>query len=215
MQLSQIIRSLQWFVVPSLVFGLLALFFTVQFGLADTQIWFNGYYNGFLDSLMPVYTHLGDGLIFAILIIPLLFLRRRAMASLLFAGILTLVITGLAKAYFDEPRPLKFFEQEEFVLRQVEGVKPHYRHSFPSGHTTAAFAAWGLLAFMVKRPLPQFLFFLIAAGVAYSRIYLSMHFLRDVGAGAILGTFIMLTAIFLSNKLRSPWFDKKWFPVRE
>ncbi len=211
MPINQIIRSLQWFVVPSLVFGLLALLFTVQYGLAETQIWFNHYYTDFLDQLMPIYTYLGDGLIFGILVIPLLFFKRRALVALLFAGVITLLLTGLTKAYFNEPRPLKVFESLDYSLREVPNVKPHYQHSFPSGHTTAAFAAWGLLAFFLKRPFAQLICFSIAAGVAYSRIYLSMHFLRDVGAGAILGTFIVIVAIYLASKLRGSWADKNWF----
>lgn len=211
MRVSQIIRSLQWFVVPSLVFALVALFFTMRYGLASTQIWFNQFYTDSLDAIMPSYTYLGDGLVFAFLLLPFAFLKRQAFMALLFGALITLVSTAATKAYFDEPRPLRYFEQIDYELRQVPGVEPHYRHSFPSGHTTAAFAAWGILAFFIRKPSWQVLFFSIALGVAYSRIYLSMHFLRDVGAGALLGTFIAILAVFLSGKLKGEWLSKKWF----
>lgn len=211
MRINQIIRSIPWYVVPSLVFGLISLFLTLRFGLADTQIWFNERYTKGLDAIMPWYTHLGDGLIFLGMIIPLLFFKRQALLSLFLAGFLTLVLSSALKAYFDEPRPLAYFEQVDYDLRQVEGVKPHYRHSFPSGHTTAAFAAWGILAFYVRKRPWQFVFFMIATGVAYSRIYLSMHFLRDVGAGAILGLFVCISAVFLASKVKKPWTEKFWF----
>lgn len=211
MRINQIIRSLRWFLAPTLIFGLLALFFTARNGLAETQIWFNQYYSNFLDSAMPWYTYLGDGLVFLMLIVPFLFLKRRAMLALIFSAVLTLLFTSALKSYFNEPRPMHYFEQLDYDLREVPGVKAHYNHSFPSGHTTAAFAAWGVLAFFLRKKGWQLLCFSIALGVAYSRIYLSMHFLRDVGAGAILGAFIAINALYLAFKINKDWVQAYWF----
>ncbi len=212
MRINQIIRSLTFFLAPTLILGLLALFFTTQYGLATTQLWFNSFYSGFLDDLMPIYTYLGDGLIFVAFIPVFLRFQKRAMIALLFSALMTLVFSAALKSYFNEPRPLRYFEENHLPeLRTVPGVKPHYNRSFPSGHTTAAFAAWGVLAFFLKRKDLQLLFFLIALGVAYSRIYLGHHFLRDVGAGSILGAFIAMTAIYLSYKINRPWANKTWF----
>lgn len=213
MSISQIIRSLSTYLAPTLIFGLTALFFTVQYGLVDTQLWFNSYHSEFLDQLMPFYTYLGDGLVFIFLLPILLFFPRKAMVGLFFGGVLTLLFTSALKEYFNESRPVLYFEQMgvEQELRLVPGVKAHLHHSFPSGHTTAAFAAWGILAFFSRRKPIQLLCFLIATGVAYSRIYLSQHFLRDVGAGAILGVFVALIALFLALKIKSAWANKYWF----
>lgn len=212
MRINQIIRFLRYFLVPTLILGLLSLYFTARHGLADTQLWFNGYYSDLLDYIMPVYTYLGDGLVFLFLLPFFFIFKKQAFIALIFSALMTLIFSSALKAYFDEPRPLRYFEQfEGMELRQVPGVKPHYNHSFPSGHTTAAFAAWGVLAFFSRRKYLQVIFFLVAAGVAYSRIYLSMHFLRDVGAGAILGAFIALNAIYLSGKIKRPWVSEKWF----
>jgi membrane-associated phospholipid phosphatase len=54
---------------------------------------------------------------------------------------------------------------------------------------------------------------LIAVGVAYSRMYLSMHFLRDVTAGALLGTFIAFIASYWSQRLKSEFWSKKWIDL--
>jgi membrane-associated phospholipid phosphatase len=212
MQISQIIRELRFYLIPTLLFGLVSLYFTAYYGLAQTQLWFNAFYSQALDSIMPFYTYLGDGLIFVFLIFPLLFFKRRAIVSLAFTAILTLVVIASLKAYFNEPRPLKYFETQVETLREVPGVKPHYKHSFPSGHTTAAFGAWAILAFYSRKKYLQLIFFSVALGVAYSRVYLSMHFLRDVGAGAILGSFIAITALYLSAKMNKPWLNSKWWP---
>lgn len=211
MGINQIIWSLKWFLGPALIFGLVTLFFTARYGLADTQLWFNRYYSNFLDGLMPMYTYLGDGLIFLFMLPVFLLFKRQALVALIFGALLTLLFTASLKSYFDEPRPLRYFEEEQnLALRQVPGVKAHYNRSFPSGHTTAAFVAWGILAFYARRKDLQLFFFLIALGVAYSRIYLNLHFLRDVGAGAILGSFLAMTAIYLSGKIKRPWVQQKW-----
>ena len=102
MRINQIIRSLRWFLAPTLIFGLLALFFTARNGLAETQIWFNQYYSNFLDLAMPWYTYLGDGLVFLMLIVPFLFLKRRAMLALIFSAVLTLLFTSALKSYFND-----------------------------------------------------------------------------------------------------------------
>jgi membrane-associated phospholipid phosphatase len=60
-------------------------------------------------------------------------------------------------------------------------------HSFPSGHTGAAFAFFGVPPFANRRdwwPL------LLAAGIGWSRIYLNVHHLSDVVVGAIVGLII-------------------------
>ena len=73
------------------------------------------------------------------------------------------------------------------MIREVPFVENAYFNSFPSGHTTAAFAFFCALSILArKHPLLQSLFFLLAAGVAYSRMYLSQHFLADVLAGSLL-----------------------------
>ena len=57
--------------------------------------------------------------------------------------------------------------------------------SFPSGHATTAFAAAAALA--VMRPSLRWWAFGLAAAVAFSRVYLGVHFAGDVLAGALLG----------------------------
>jgi undecaprenyl-diphosphatase len=64
-------------------------------------------------------------------------------------------------------------------------ARPH-SHSFPSGHATTSFACAAVLALALPRlrvPLA-----LLAAAVAWSRVYVGVHFPLDVLAGAVLGT---------------------------
>jgi len=66
-------------------------------------------------------------------------------------------------------------------------ARPH-SHSFPSGHATTSFACATVLAFALPRfrvPL-----YLLAAAIAWSRVYVGVHYPLDVFAGAVLGTAI-------------------------
>jgi len=75
---------------------------------------------------------------------------------------------------------------------------PH-SSSFPSGHATMSFACATVLAVLEPRAAPAF--FALAAAIAYSRLYLGVHWPLDVLAGAILGCFVG-TALLLSPLAR-------------
>lgn len=78
----------------------------------------------------------------------------------------------------------------------------HYL-SFPSGHTTTAFALAVVLAHFF--PGGRALWFLLAVLVGLSRLYLVEHFLADVVAGAGLGFAVGWAVVWLSNR--------RWPPV--
>jgi undecaprenyl-diphosphatase len=73
---------------------------------------------------------------------------------------------------------------------------PH-SHAFPSGHATVAFACATVLSAFAPRAAPAFL--LLAAAIAYSRLYLGVHWPLDVVAGAAIGT---VTALLLLGAAR-------------
>ncbi len=62
--------------------------------------------------------------------------------------------------------------------------------SFPSGHATASFACATILAFYAPRGAPAF--FLLAATIAWSRVYVGVHYPLDVLGGAVLGIGIAI-----------------------
>jgi undecaprenyl-diphosphatase len=60
--------------------------------------------------------------------------------------------------------------------------------SFPSGHTTIAFAAATVLSYYRPRWTPAF--FLLAVAIGFSRVYVGVHYPLDVLGGAILGLLV-------------------------
>jgi membrane-associated phospholipid phosphatase len=71
-------------------------------------------------------------------------------------------------------------------------------NSFPSGHTSAAFSLFICLALITPRKWAP-LWVVSAWAVAYSRIYLSQHFLEDVLLGSVIGLFSTIAIYMLMD----------------
>jgi len=101
---------------------------------------------------------------------------------------LNLVVEG-TKRLTDRPRP--------------DGTHQRSNASFPSSHAANAFA---LAAVFARRwPRPRLAFWLVAALVAASRVYLDRHYLSDVVVGAVLGLVVAWAVQrVLPNALAAP-----------
>ena len=115
------------------------------------------------------------------------------------------------------PRPAKYFDlqQLDYQLYLVPDVHQLAWRSFPSGHTAAAFAVFFGLALMTNSKLVQIACFVMAVGVAYSRIYLSQHFLMDVVAGSAIGLVTAWVIWFWINRYQPDWMDKSVIKLRK
>jgi membrane-associated phospholipid phosphatase len=71
-------------------------------------------------------------------------------------------------------------------------------NSFPSGHTSAAFSLFICLALITPRKWAP-LWVVSAWAVAYSRIYLSQHFLEDILLGSVIGLFSTIAIYMLMD----------------
>lgn len=175
----------------------------------------NALHTPFLDVLMQYWTLLGDGLLLVITVAGLLMISFRYF----FTGLAAFAIGGLGAQvlkrliFSDMPRPLKFFELagggEQLYL--VEGIDLHSWLSFPSGHTSTAFAVFFALALMTRSALGQAGLFVLALGVGYSRIYLSQHFLVDVVGGSFLGLLSGWIAWLWIKRYKGRWMDRSIF----
>lgn len=148
--------------------------------------------NSILDYLMPILTdlHKVPGIVYGVLpVVLLLWVRAerwraaRAIAGL--ALVLALSDSGthmLIKPIFERGRP------ETVGLAPILRTDSHSGFSFPSNHATNAFAAASYLTFYYPGYTFQYLF--AASTIAYSRVYVGVHFPSDVLGGAILGWLI-------------------------
>jgi undecaprenyl-diphosphatase len=112
---------------------------------------------------------------------------------------LTVVAIALAdwssmaiKALVDRPRPpLRYAEPKTLV------PVPHDA-SFPSGHAATSFAAATMLSFAFPRFAP--FFYVLAAAVAFSRVYVGVHYPLDVLGGALLGALVAIVLTTLVSR---------------
>jgi undecaprenyl-diphosphatase len=96
------------------------------------------------------------------------------------------------KALVDRERPpLRYAEPKPLV---------HVPHdpSFPSGHAATSFAAATILTFAFPRLGPAL--FVLAAAVAFSRVYAGVHYPLDILGGAALGMLVALALRFLVRR---------------
>jgi len=154
------------------------------------------------DRIMVIVTRAGDfhTQLWAAVLLCLLLLVARQWRAALFA-ILTLLGTALAngalKATFARVRPEVLME-------------PLSSYSFPSGHSSAAFAFFLTLGVPAGRGQPPrlrlawlVLASLPATAIALSRVYLGVHWTTDVTAGALLAACICAASLTLVQ-WRSP-----------
>lgn len=168
--------------------------------------WIQSIQCGFLNAVMVFITTLGNaGAIFIVLALVLLCTKkyRKAGLAVAVALIVMLICNDLfLKEFFARPRPFNLlvtdpekyaFWGEGYVYPELIGKPSSY--SFPSGHTSSAFAAAiALLCHNRKLGIPATIF---AAIMGFSRIYVEVHYCTDVIAGVVSGTICALIAVLI------------------
>jgi undecaprenyl-diphosphatase len=155
----------------------------------------------FLDAVMPVITLLGDAGIFwiAIAVVLLFFPKTRriglGMGAALIIGLLLCNVT--MKPLFARIRPYDY-QLEHFGVTIKLLIEAQHDFSFPSGHTIASFeAATVLLIHSKKAGIPAMI---LACLIAFSRLYLYVHYPTDVITSVILGLGIGILGNWLVQK---------------
>lgn len=201
--------DLKYYFIFCLLFISIALFGELAYGKLNLHLILNQYNSPFQDIFFKYFTNVGDGLFAVFILLILLFLVK---IRTFFIGLSTFLLSGIIcqlmkKVIFvNQLRPSKYFSLDQ--LHYVKGVTLHSYNSFPSGHSTTAFAIFLFLAYVFKNKHYQIIFAVIACLTAYSRVYLSQHFLADVATGGFIGigSFLISYSIFIPTRIK--WFDK-------
>lgn len=139
-----------------------------------------------LDAVFLSATYLGYGYLWAALALALIVFGTKADQAAVLIGlgvvIVSVFLSQTMKSITGRPRP-------QFLRRGF-----HHQllcsSSFPSNHTTAAFA----MGYVVLRLFPWWpnivVIYTMAALIGLSRVYLREHFPLDVVGGAVLGTWV-------------------------
>lgn len=153
----------------------------------------------FLDFVMTFITHLGDGgIIWIILAVTLLFFKGyRKFGIMIGAGLIISLIVNdnILKPFFERPRPFNL-EDWAGIFNYPNLISKPESLSFPSGHTTSSFAAAIPLLFQKNKGI-KIPALILAFLIAFSRIYVHVHYCTDVLAGIVAGTIYGLLAVLI------------------
>ena len=136
------------------------------------------------DTVMCFITRLGDaGAVWILLAIILMIIprTRKSGAVLMIAlGVDIVLCNGILKPLIARIRPCDANTSIQLLI-----ARPH-DFSFPSGHTAASFAAVGALLFSGEKKLWKPVF-VLAVLIAFSRLYLYVHYPTDILGGIVVG----------------------------
>lgn len=196
----QTIFENQRFYISFIIIWSIGLYYQFTYSQFDLSIWVNGWHTPIGDMIMVGMTNAGDGIFLVAIGLLLILLKRKYWLVVLLCLTIPSLITQLLKhqVFAHHFRP-SLAMKDIPNLYFVEGVKMNQYNSFPSGHTTAAFSLYTLIALMISGKRFGFVWPLIAALVGLSRVYLLQHFWEDILAGAIVG-LLSCTILFVALK---------------
>lgn len=153
---------------------------------------------GFLDAVLPIITAFADHGLGWIAVAVLLLVFKRTRKTGLMAGmslIIGLVLVNMImKPLFGRIRPYDVNE----VMRALLLVAPLDDGSFPSGHTLASFEVATVLMIRDKRfGIPALV---LAVLIAFSRLYLYVHYPTDVLCAIVLGIVFGILGVIIVDK---------------
>ena len=171
--------------------------------------WLQQFHNPVLDALAVFLNYAGEhGEIWIAFTLLLLLFRRTRKAGCAMATALVLYLVAgdcILKPLFARPRPCDVNTAITILVKRPHG------HSFPSGHTASAFAAaFALWLQNRKLGVPALV---LAAFIAFTRLYLYVHFPTDVLGGLVLGLALGFFASWLVDSLANKFKKKQIVPT--
>ena len=140
---------------------------------------------GYFKSFMKLMSRLGDGYVWAFLYFSFYMFRIKYavlyLARTITAAFICIFVFLYIKNFFSRMRPYKKHDK-------IPIMYPPDKHSFPSGHTMVGFAiSFSIGSYGLGSAI---LFYTIASLIAFSRVYVGLHYPLDVVCGIILGSII-------------------------
>ncbi|WP_297719375.1 phosphatase PAP2 family protein [uncultured Porphyromonas sp.] len=178
----------------------------------DAFLWLNSLHSIYLDSVMFFISDKWPWILFVVLFLFLMsFGQKKGEVILLLLGIALLVVladgisSGIIKQIFQRARPT-YHPLTQDVVKTVLGHRGG-GYGFVSGHTANFFAFSLFASLVIRNRLFTIASFVVATTVAYSRIYLGMHFITDVLPGLLLGLACGWFCYWLYSESRVAFLD--------
>lgn len=151
--------------------------------------------NPILNGIFTFFSIIGDKMLIWILIalFALLIFRNWYFILSFFIGAGSVyVINSIIKNIVQRERP--FIQDPSLIPLLTESS-----YSFPSGHASSSFLAATIISYYF--PKSKIWVFILAAIIAFSRVYVGVHYLTDILAGAIEGVIIGLVVCWIISKI--------------
>lgn len=188
--------------IPYLIMFILELVLLYIYPKVELHLLLNSRHTDLQDTFFKYYSTLAEWPLYVLGLLPLCWKKYRLTIFYAVSEIVSGSITLFLKALISSERPMRLIDLN--ILPVVEGVDLHHSDSFPSGHACTFFVFFTCLALLfaywyqqrashfstrkkILMYLVMFTLFLLAALGAFSRVYLSQHFLSDICVGGLIG----------------------------
>jgi len=154
--------------------------------------------NPFWDSFFEFFTIFGEELV----VIPVLtfifwIIDKKFGEYLGFAVFTSLLINNSLKEFFQFKRPIGKDGIRSLRTHTATG------YSFPSGHTQGAASFYSAISIYLNKKIIYFITGIIIFFVGYSRLYLGVHYPKDVIAGIIIGISVSYFTYLINKKIKN------------
>lgn len=162
-------------------------------------LWVQSFRHPFLDALFQAATFLGEEE-FYLIFLPFIYwcLNKQVGVGLAYISLFSPYLNSVVKVTFRLPRP----SDPRLVLLRTE-TSP----SFPSNHAQGAVINWGYLATRFRHKIFSIVAVVLVLLIAFSRIYVGVHFPQDVVGGLLIGLLLLVTYNWIVGTVEKRRFD--------
>lgn len=154
--------------------------------------------NPFFDFLFQLITMCGEQIVLISIISIIYWALDKKFGEYIAYSVLTSVLLNNAvKDIFKMKRPIG----EEGIRTLREKTATGY--SFPSGHTQSSASFYGAMAIYLKKKAMYIIATIMIISIGFSRLYLGVHYPKDVIVGGILGVLTSLICYKLYNRFEN------------
>ncbi len=162
---------------------------------------------GFLDVVFPIITDLGSELSYMMILSIVYWCINKSIGrGLSYAFLSTATLNTWLKGLWHIPRPdspaLELDLEEAGITLRLRPLRHETSPSFPSGHTQGAVVTWGYMAVRFAKRWFWVVATIIAGLIAFSRMYLGVHFPQDVIASVLIGVLYLGAWLWAEPRLR-------------
>lgn len=185
----------------------------------ELHLMLNSWHTDLEDTFFRYYTLLAEGPLYVLALLPIFWKQIQVTVLFAMSELTGGAVLQILKHTFSFDRPVSAFEHYgDAMLPLVQGVDIHHSNSFPSGHASTFFVFFTCCALFLAYHYKQnhqpgdpkkwllidasmLVLLILAALGAYSRVYLSQHFLSDVCVGSIIGFMTPCLIFFFARNM--------------